>query len=66
MNFLEDAHEIRHVLRQNGAIYEFTHVDLQRYLARSADEGGTPNEPPGFKLGAYRGMLAIWRARSST
>lgn len=66
MNFLEDAHEIRHVLRQNGAIYEFSHVELQRYLAQSADAGGMPGEPPGFNLGAYRRVLAIWRARSST
>ena len=54
MGFLEDAHVIRHVLRQNGASYEFTHVELQRYLARSADAGAGSGQPPGFNLGVYR------------
>ncbi|WP_327691738.1 NACHT domain-containing protein [Streptomyces sp. NBC_00461] len=32
--FLQDAHEVRGVLRQVGAVYQFRHVDLQRHLAR--------------------------------
>ncbi|MFD7999710.1 NACHT domain-containing protein [Streptomyces mirabilis] len=31
--FLKDAHEVRGVLRQVGAVYQFRHVDLQRHLA---------------------------------
>ncbi|MBV9023378.1 MAG: NACHT domain-containing protein [Streptomycetaceae bacterium] len=33
MGFLADAHERRGVLRQVGAVYQFRHLDLQRYLA---------------------------------
>ena len=31
--FLSEAHIRRHVLRQNGATYQFRHIDLQRRLA---------------------------------
>ncbi|MFJ3310336.1 NACHT domain-containing protein [Streptomyces sp. NPDC086549] len=34
MSFLADAHERRGVLRQAGAVYQFRHLDLQRYLAQ--------------------------------
>ncbi|MFI5816949.1 NACHT domain-containing protein [Streptomyces sp. NPDC051643] len=33
MEFLQDAHEHRGVLRQAGAVYQFRHIDLQRHLA---------------------------------
>jgi hypothetical protein len=32
MDFLSDAHK-RGVLRQNGAVYQFRHVQLQRRMA---------------------------------
>ena len=59
MKFLVDAHETRHVLRQNGASYEFTHVELQRYLARSAEAGAEGGQPPRFNLGVYRGRVLL-------
>ncbi|MFJ9871350.1 NACHT domain-containing protein [Streptomyces sp. NPDC101165] len=34
MGFLQDAHEHRYVLRQVGAVYQFRHIELQRYLAQ--------------------------------
>ncbi|MFJ4480252.1 NACHT domain-containing protein [Streptomyces xanthochromogenes] len=40
MTFLDDAH-LRGILRQNGAVYEFRHVLLQRHLA-----GRRANPPP--------------------
>ncbi|MGW2770748.1 NACHT domain-containing protein [Streptomyces sp. NPDC001275] len=33
IGFLTDAHEKRGVLRRVGAVYQFRHVELQRYLA---------------------------------
>jgi hypothetical protein len=33
MAFLADAHAQRGVLRQVGAVYQFRHIELQRYLA---------------------------------
>ncbi|QFZ22896.1 NACHT domain-containing protein [Saccharothrix syringae] len=33
MAFLEDAHTVHGVLRQNGATYQFRHLDVQRRLA---------------------------------
>jgi GNAT superfamily N-acetyltransferase len=38
MAFLADAHEHRGVLRQVGPVYQFRHIELQRWLARSATE----------------------------
>jgi hypothetical protein len=35
--FLSDAHSLRGVLRQNGATYQFRHLDLQRRLASTYD-----------------------------
>jgi hypothetical protein len=35
--FLADTHENRHVLRQNGANYQFRHLELQRHLIVSAE-----------------------------
>lgn len=34
MSFLQDAHEHRSILRQVGPVYQFRHIDLQRYLAQ--------------------------------
>jgi hypothetical protein len=34
MAFLEDAHLRKGVLRQVGPVYQFRHIDLQRYLAQ--------------------------------
>nr|WP_246259473.1 NACHT domain-containing protein [Streptomyces typhae] len=45
MAFLRDAHAQRGVLRQVGAVYQFRHIDLQRYLAAG---------PPGDVRGAPR------------
>jgi TIR domain/NACHT domain len=46
MAFLADAHKERGVLRQNGAVYEFRHAEIKRYLAARAREsvaaGGKP------------------------
>ncbi|MFF7477019.1 NACHT domain-containing protein [Streptomyces sp. NPDC008092] len=36
MAFLADAHQHRGVLRQAGAVYQFRHIELQRYLAASS------------------------------
>ena len=36
MTFLADAHTNRGVLRQAGAMYQFRHIELQRYLAAKA------------------------------
>lgn len=41
MGFLLDAHERRGVLRQVGGVYQFRHLDLQRYLA----EAPTASDP---------------------
>jgi hypothetical protein len=37
--FLADAHESRGVLRQVGAAYQFSHIDLQHHLAASTPPG---------------------------
>jgi hypothetical protein len=64
MDFLSDAHEVRRVLRQNGARYEFSHVELQRYLARTAEIESSREDPPRLNF-AYREVFAIRRVRSS-
>ncbi|GAA1274244.1 NACHT domain-containing protein [Saccharothrix xinjiangensis] len=53
MAFLEDAHTVHGVLRQNGATYQFRHLEVQRrlaatYAATSARRGtaGTPAATP--------------------
>ncbi|MFD7653134.1 NACHT domain-containing protein [Actinosynnema sp. NPDC059797] len=53
MTFLEDAHAVHGVLRQNGATYQFRHLEVQRRLAatwaaKSAPRGtaGTPAATP--------------------
>lgn len=40
MAFLQDAHEDRGVLRQVGTVYQFRHVDLQRFLASNPPHRG--------------------------
>ena len=43
MDFLEDAHDKRGVLRQVGAVYQFRNTDLQHWLAtRPAARAGGP------------------------
>jgi hypothetical protein len=44
-DFLEDAHR-RGVLRQNGAVYQFRHAQLQRHLARSHQPRRFRRDPP--------------------
>ncbi len=38
MAFLTDAHMHRGVLRENGAVYEFRHLEIARYLAEKGKE----------------------------
>jgi hypothetical protein len=45
MGFLADAHQ-RGVLRQEGANYQFRHVELQHRLARHGDAGARDRAPP--------------------
>ena len=45
MGFLTDAHQ-RGVLRQEGANYQFRHVELQHRLARHGDAGAQDRAPP--------------------
>lgn len=33
MSFLDDAHQERGILRQSGTVYQFRHIELQRWLA---------------------------------
>ncbi|GAA3576449.1 hypothetical protein GCM10022235_52850 [Kribbella ginsengisoli] len=54
MSFLADAHMKHGVLRQNGATYQFRHLDLQRRLAAPwAEESGRSltSHPRGAGLG---------------
>ncbi|KUN77466.1 NACHT domain-containing protein [Streptomyces griseoruber] len=44
MTFLDDAHR-RGILRQNGAVYEFRHVTLQRHLAGRGKPDATEERP---------------------
>lgn len=48
MDFLADAHQ-RGVLRLSGPVYQFRHVELQRFLARAdtAELSGRSPGPPG-------------------
>ncbi|WP_051386471.1 NACHT domain-containing protein [Actinokineospora inagensis] len=39
IDFLADAHEVHGVLRQDGATYQFRHLDLQRRLAATCAVG---------------------------
>jgi hypothetical protein len=65
MDFLEDAHTVRRVLRQNGARYEFAHDELRNYLAQAAESENSGREPPRLNFDAYREVFTIWRVRSS-
>lgn len=38
MEFMADAHQVRGVLRQAGAVYQFRHRELQQYLARTSPD----------------------------
>lgn len=46
MTFLDDAHR-RGILRQNGAVYEFRHVLLQRHLAGRPTRDAPADRPSG-------------------
>jgi hypothetical protein len=47
MAFLTDAHLERGVLRENGAVYEFRHLEIAKYLARKHPAGSQQeNHPP--------------------
>jgi hypothetical protein len=46
MAFLDDAHR-RGILRQNGAVYEFRHVLLQRHLAKRPARSAPADRPSG-------------------
>jgi hypothetical protein len=66
MDFLDDAHKIRRVLRQNGARYEFSHRELEEYLKRAAESESPGGKPPRLNFRVYRELLfGIWRVRSS-
>jgi hypothetical protein len=43
MSFLDDAHRERGILRQSGTVYQFRHIELQRWLAEQ--HHGTPAHP---------------------
>jgi hypothetical protein len=66
MDFLDDAHKIRRVLRQNAASYEFSHRELEEYLKRAAESESPDRKSPRLNTRVYRELLGIWRVRSST
>jgi hypothetical protein len=39
MTFLDDAHQERGILRQAGTVYQFRHIELQRWLASQYRDG---------------------------
>ena len=45
MAFLTDAHVERGVLRENGAVYEFRHLEIKDYLARVGAEEAAKRRP---------------------
>ena len=45
MAFLTDAHMHRGVLRENGAVYEFRHLEIARYLAEKGKEKAPKRKP---------------------
>ncbi len=45
MAFLTDAHMQRGVLRENGAVYEFRHLEIARYLARAGAKEAAKRKP---------------------
>jgi hypothetical protein len=45
MAFLTDAHKHRGVLRENGAVYEFRHLEIARYLAEKGKEKTQKRRP---------------------
>ena len=45
MTFLADAHMHRGVLRENGAVYEFRHLEIKNYLARVGAEEAAKRKP---------------------
>jgi hypothetical protein len=60
MAFLADAHQ-RGVLRQDGAVYQFRHIELQRRLA------GRPPPPPSVAEAANKLAIRVrcqWRAQA--
>jgi hypothetical protein len=46
MDFLVDAHEVRQVMRQTGAYYQFRHIKLQEELAAPGDSGSSKISGP--------------------
>jgi hypothetical protein len=62
MAFLADAHTERGVLRENGAVYEFRHLEIARYLAREAEKEAAKRRPkPPSPAPAY-----AWRPSQGT
>jgi hypothetical protein len=45
MAFLTDAHAQRGVLRENGAVYEFRHLEIAKYLAREGEKEAAKRKP---------------------
>jgi hypothetical protein len=62
MAFLADAHTERGVLRENGAVYEFRHLEIADYLARLGAAEAAKHKPrPPAPARAY-----AWRPSQST
>jgi hypothetical protein len=53
MYFLKDAHR-RGILRQNGSVYQFRHVELQRHLAENASAGGVTFDASSGRISVAR------------
>jgi NACHT domain len=43
MSFLDDAHRERLILRQSGTVYQFRHIELQRWLASQHKTAPAPS-----------------------